>query len=116
MIGQAQDLAQGLEVALAVLGAGRGGIAEVGVLAPRLGEGLGPLLERGHQAVHRGQADALALAHHLRRRRHHQRGLEGAGVVALLEGLAEGLDPALLGDVGPADAGPRLAAPPRPPP
>src|SRR6266481_1943745 len=43
-----QDLGQGLEGRLTLLGAGRGGIAEVGVLAAGVGEGLGALLQRGH--------------------------------------------------------------------
>src|SRR5205814_1363330 len=64
--GQGQDLRQRLEVALALFGAGRGRIAEVGVLSARLLEGLGALLEAGHESLDGREADPLPLAHAVR--------------------------------------------------
>src|SRR5258706_14337062 len=105
---QGQDPGERLEEGLALLGGGGRGVAEVGVLAPCLHEGLGAFLEGGKERVHGGEADAGLLPHHLGGGRHHERGLEGPRVVAGQEVRAQGVGPPLLGDVGEDDVGARL--------
>ena len=81
--GDREDLRQGLEVGFAVLQCRSRRVAEVGILATGLGEGLRRLAFLGVDLVERREVAAHRVAHHARRRGHHQRRLPGSGVVAL---------------------------------